>query len=308
MIKGFLLAFLAVFLWSFNSLIAQRFSLDVTPLELATGRWTFAALILLPFTAHDLKKNIPFFRKNLLWLFTLGICGMVIDNTLIYLAGHTISASQIGILSIIGPIFLALLSYLFLKTPITKAQILGMSIALIGIITVITNGNLSTLKTNSFPIGYVFIIINAFCFAVYSFLQVKKPPQMRQTTLLNASILAALLVLYPLTIFETGLSGLIHLSELDYSLFIYLGVFNSVFGYLAWNSALIKIGAVKTGIIYYFLPILTAIEAYFLLNDPLTLIQIIGAVFVITGITLVSKTKHLTVTKQHKQKLLNRHL
>lgn len=290
-IKGYLFALIAIFFWSFNNLIAQRFASDATPLELATGRWTFAALILLPLTFKSLKKSIPFFQKNWLWLMMLGISGIVFDNTLIYVAGHTVSAADIGILSVIGPIFLALLSYVFLKTPIRPVQLIGMGIALAGVLIIITNGHIESIWHMSFPIGDLYIIINAFCFALYSFLQLKKPPQLDQRTLLSATVLAGLLILYPLTFIKIGVSNLIHLSLLDYSLFIYLGVFNSVLAYLSWNSALSNIGPVKTGIIYYLLPVFTAIEAYFLLGDSIGTAQIIGGILVISGIALVSVIK-----------------
>ncbi len=39
----------------------------------------------------------------------------------------------------------------------------------------------------------------------------------------------------------------------------------SVVAYLAWNSAIAKIGSVQTGIVYYTLPLFSGIEAYFLL-------------------------------------------
>ena len=37
----------------------------------------------------------------------------------------------------------------------------------------------------------------------------------------------------------------------------------SVVAYLAWNSAVAKIGSVQTGIVYYTLPLFSGIEAYF---------------------------------------------
>ena len=42
---------------------------------------------------------------------------------------------------------------------------------------------------------------------------------------------------------------------MDYGVFVYLGIFNSVISYLCWNSALARIGNIKTSIIYYLLPL-----------------------------------------------------
>jgi len=44
----------------------------------------------------------------------------------------------------------------------------------------------------------------------------------------------------------------------DYGVFVYLGIFNSVISYLCWNSALARIGNIKTSIIYYLLPMVVS--------------------------------------------------
>ena len=69
---------------------------------------------------------------------------------------------------------------------------------------------------------------------------------------------------------------------------IYLGIFNSVLSYLAWNTSLAKIGNVKAGIIYYLLPIFSGIEAYFILGEKIYASEIAGGILVISGIMLTS--------------------
>lgn len=76
----------------------------------------------------------------------------------------------------------------------------------------------------------------------------------------------------------------------DLAVLVYLGIFNSVISYLAWNTALAKIGNVKTSIIYYLLPIFSGAEAYFILNEHIYASQIWGGLLVVAGIAMVSLT------------------
>ncbi len=290
-ISGYLFALTAVFFWSYNNIIAEQFATDLTPVQFAFGRWLVAALILLPFTIRDLWQNRQYLTKHFLWVFSLGLSGIVLDNTLIYLAGHTVPAANMGILSIIGPIFLVLLSFIFLKASISLLQIFGMIIAVIGVLIVITNNHLTDLFKMPLAIGDLWVIINALCFAIYSFLQFRKPRTLSQMTLLSATIWAGLIVLTPAFFITTPLTTIRHFTITDYSLFIYLGIFNSVIAYLTWNSALQRIGALKTGIIYYLLPVFTLIEAALVLKEPIYSSQIIGGLCVIGGIVLVNLKK-----------------
>ena len=87
-----------------------------------------------------------------------------------------------------------------------------------------------------------------------------------------------------------GISGLRHLQPIDLAVFVYLGIFNSVISYLSWNTALNKIGNVKTSIIYYLLPVFSGIEAYLLLHEKLYWASLAGGALIIGGIALVSLT------------------
>ena len=106
--------------------------------------------------------------------------------------------------------------------------------------------------------------------------------------MLAATVIAGLIIIYPFMMTTVGVDGLKHLRPIDFGVFVYLGIFNSVISYLAWNSALNKIGSVKTGVIYYLLPIFSGAEAYFILHEKIYASQIWGGLLIILGIALTS--------------------
>ncbi len=285
---GYFLALTAVFFWSFNLIIASYFSTTLQPFEIAFGRWFVAAFILVPLAWKGLRRNFRSLLEHSWLIVALALTGIVWDNTLIYYAGRTASAINMGLLDVTGPIFLVILSRIFFKTPIGLKQVLGLIVAVFGVITIIVQGDFSQLQKFRFAAGDGIMLLNTFCFAVYSLLQVKRPANIDQPTLLAATVIIGLIIIYPFMMTTAGISGLRHLRPVDLGVFVYLGIFNSVISYLSWNTALNKIGNVKTSIIYYLLPVFSGFEAYLLLHEKLYWSSLAGGVLIIGGIALVS--------------------
>lgn len=285
---GYFFALTAIFFWSFNIIIASMFATSLMPLEIAFGRWFVATLILIPLAWKDLNKNFQLLLQNWELIVALAVTGIVIDNTLIYTAGHTASAIDIGLLDVTGPIFLVLLSRIFLKTPITRRQLLGLVVAVFGVVVIIVNGDFSSLANFKPVPGDFWMLLNSFAFAVYSLLQYKRPPQVSQTSMLAATALVGVLIIYPLLIWTTPEAQLQRFNMEDLAVVVYLGIFNSVLSYLCWNSALASIGNIKTSIIYYLLPLFSGVEAYFILGEKMHPASLIGGILVIAGIAFVS--------------------
>ncbi len=288
---GYLLAFTAIFFWSWNIIVATSFASSMAPLEIAFGRWLVAGCILIPLSWHKIKAAQKHLRQHIPLILGLAVTGIVLDNTLIYFAGHTASAVNIGMLDMTGPIFLVLLSRIFLKTEISNQQLAGLVIAVAGVVVIILDGNFSRLSQVKLVSGDFFVLANTFGFAIYSMLQSKRPPEIDQSVMLGATIITALPILAAGVLISVPVSQIENIRSEDLAVIAYLGIFNSVISYLAWNTALNKIGNVKAGIIYYMLPVFSALEAHFVLKEHISLSQIIGGAVVVAGVLLVSLPK-----------------
>lgn len=289
--SGYLMALTAIFFWSINIIIASYFAADLTPFEIAFGRWLIASLILVPLAWSGLKRNFRLLTKNWFLVLNLALTGIVFDNTLIYYAGRTAPAIDMGLLDVTGPIFLVILSRLFLKTPISLQQIIGLAVAVFGVMVVILQGDLTQIAHFKFVDGDFIMLANTFCFAVYSLLQAKRPTQISQSVMLAATAVVGVIIIFPLLLLTSDGMKMFSLQPIDYGVFLYLGIFNSVIAYLCWNSALASIGNIKTSIIYYLLPLFSGIGAYLVLHEKLYWSQLIGGFLVIGGIALVSLSR-----------------
>ena len=209
----------------------------------------------------------------------------------VYYAGHTATAADMGLLAICGPIFLILLSHFFLKTHIAFGQIVGLIIAVFGVITILIKGDFSQLSHFRPVRGDFIMLLNTFGFSVYSLMQSKRPKVISQISMLAVTAWVGVVMIVPFMLLTVPATRLENISSEDIGVMIYLGIFNSTFAYLCWNSALARLGNIKTAIIYYLLPIISGLEAYLFLGQKLFAAEIIGGLLIIVGITLVNLNK-----------------
>ena len=281
----------AIIFWSLNLIIANYFATELMPFEIAFGRWLTASIIMLPFAIKTFKRQGDILRQHWKLVAAMAFVGVVLDNTLVYYAGHTATAADMGLLAICGPIFLILLSHFFLKTHIAFGQIVGLIIAVFGVITILIKGDFSQLSHFRPVRGDFIMLLNTFGFSVYSLMQSKRPKEISQISMLAVTALVGVVMIVPFMLLTVPATRLENISSEDIGVMIYLGIFNSTFAYLCWNSALARLGNIKTAIIYYLLPIISGLEAYLFLGQKLFAAEIIGGLLIIVGITLVNLNK-----------------
>lgn len=102
---GYLLAVTAIFFWSWNIIVATVSPPRWHRLKLPSAAGWVGACILLPLAWKRLAAGRKLLLKHAPLVVGLAVTGIVLDNTLIYFAGYTASAVNIGMLDMTGPIF-----------------------------------------------------------------------------------------------------------------------------------------------------------------------------------------------------------
>jgi len=119
LIIGYLFALAATIIWSGNFIIARGLSDRIPPVSLAFWRWVVAVIVFLPFALRSLISEWEKLKKNILYLSVVSILGITIFNTLIYFAGQTTTAINLSLISITFPVFIVIISRIFLYESIT---------------------------------------------------------------------------------------------------------------------------------------------------------------------------------------------
>lgn len=196
-----------------------------------------------------------------------------------------------------NPLLTTVLSYLILKTAITKRQTAGIIFALLGVILVLTQGSLKVFYTMSFSIGDAFILLGNVCWALYGVLGRK---YLHKSSSLETTTYTMIIGAIFLSIFALIIPSPQPLSKVTitaWGAILFMAVFTSVLGYLWWNRAMEIIGAGKTSVFFNLVPVVTMVIS-FLTGTTVSVIQILGMTLVILGV--LTSSGFVQVKKRYK--------
>ncbi len=290
-LAGYLFAVIATMIWSGNYIVARELNQSVPPVSLAFWRWFVASAVFLPLAFRTLVDEWTIIRGNLAYLSITAFLGVSAFNTLLYFAAHTSSAINLSLISITSPIFIVILARLFLGDALTFYKGTGILLVVAGVVLLVTRGDLSTLLNLSIAIGDVWMLIAALAFAIYSILIIRKPAQLSIWAFQLSTFILGLFFLVPFFIWETvTVAPAVYSAGAIYSI-IYLGVFASLVSYLLWNRSVLLIGASKTAMTYYTMPLFSGVLAYFFLDETIGLFHLVSGLLIVSGILIANYNK-----------------
>jgi drug/metabolite transporter (DMT)-like permease len=284
---GAILAIAACVIWSGNFVISRYAVHLAGPISLAFFRWSIATLVILPFGYKNLKKEFPIFLNNKTYFFWMGLVGFAIYNTLIYTAGHYTTAINMALIgSVIHPIVATVLAAIFVNEKLHWKNITGIVIGFIGIIFLITKGEILSITHFRFSTGDLWMVAAGICFGTYNVFVRKKPVGISNNSFLLVLFAIGAIILFPFSIYESYyIQPVVYNMHFLY-IILYLGIGNSTIAYFLWNSAIHKLGASKTALFGTLIPLLSSIEAVWLLNEQFNNFQIISGLIIISGIVI----------------------
>jgi len=284
-----LLIFTTIF-WSGNFIVGKAASLyQIPPFSLNFYRWFFAGLILFPFTFKELinKKNYIF--KNIGFFIILGISSITIFNSIVYYSlYYTQVISGVLMISTI-PVWIIFIASILNIEKTNVFQIIGVGLSLIGVICIITKADLDLIKNLDFNKGDLSMIVAMFAWAVYSALLKKKKYEISQLALLQVVIILGLIFLIPIYFIEMNLGHTIVLGLPFYLTLSYVVIFPGLLAFFFWIKGISIIGANRAGVFLHLMPIFGAIMAMIIFDEKFMYYHLLGAIFILTGISLSNK-------------------
>jgi drug/metabolite transporter (DMT)-like permease len=289
---GIAFAVITTIIWSGNFIIARGLYKQIPPVSLAFYRWALASVIIffLGYKKFMAEKNIVF--SNWRYFFWAALMGITLFNTFIYIAGHTTSAINLALIgTTAAPIFAIIISAVFLKETITVLRFTGLVLCIAGVVVLLSKGSMSTLFAFRFTAGDVWILLSAFVFSIYTVLVKRKPANISPVTFLFVVFIGGTLLLLPFYITE---QIIMPPAQWDWHLWgsiLYLGIGASVISFFFWNSAIARIGPVRTALFGNLIPIFSTLEAVWLLGEKITVVHLISGGLVVTGLVLANLKK-----------------
>jgi drug/metabolite transporter (DMT)-like permease len=288
--QPYLLLSLTILFWAGNVVVARAVVQDVPPVTLAQIRWVGAFLILLPFAYPALRRDWPAIRAGFPMLTLLALTGITLYNTIAYWGLQYTQALNASLMQSTAPLLIAIWSLVLFREPLTARQTLGLAVSLAGVLAIVTRGDLALLLRLDLNIGDIAVLGGLAIYGLYTALLRRRPP-VAPLSFLAVTIGWGAVLLVPAWIVETFAAGrAVVLSPLAVFALVYVVLFPSVLAFLFFNRGVELVGANRAGPIFHLFPLFGAILSILFLGERLAPFHALGAVLILTGVTVASRT------------------
>ena len=291
---AYIFLILTTLFWSGNFIVGKAASLfEIPPFTLNFYRWTFAWLILAPFTLKEVIDKKNYILKNIKLIIILGITSITIFNSIVY---YSLNFTQVisGVLMISTiPVMIIIFCWLFRIEKTNVYQIFGVIFSLSGVVVIITKADLNILLNLNFNKGDIWMVVAMFSWAMYSALLRKKKLELSQLSLLQTIITAGLIFLLPAYMVELFLGYKTSVNLPFVLTLTYVVLFPGLASFIFWIKGISIIGSNRSGIFLHLMPIFSTIMAILIFGEKFMIYHLIGAVLIITGIILSSRRQKI---------------
>ena len=292
--NAYIFLILATLFWSGNFIVGKAASLfEIPPFTLNFYRWTFAWLILAPFTLKEIFQKKNYIINNIKLILILGVTSITVFNSIVY---YSLNFTQVisGVLMISTiPVMIIFFGWVFKIEKTNFYQILGVFFSLMGVVVIVTNANISKLLNLNFNKGDLWMVVAMFSWAMYSALLRKKKFKLSQISLLQTIISAGLILLLPAYLIEMALGYKVDIHLPFILTLTYVVLFPGLASFFFWIKGISIIGSNRSGIFLHLMPIFSTIMAMFIFKEKFMIFHLIGAISIITGIILSSKGRRI---------------
>ncbi|REC95520.1 DMT family transporter [Kushneria indalinina] len=285
--RAYLLLMLVVLLFAGNILVGKAAAELLPPFTLALGRVLIATLVVLIFLGprawRARRRILPHWRG----LLVIALSGVGLFNAFLYSALHHTSATNVAVLEAAIPVVTAACMALFFSERLRPRQWLGVIISVLGTVWVVSNGHPERIIA-SWGTGEMIMLAAIGCWVIYTLAVRRWMADLPfYTSLVPLMLLATLALTPPAIVEQFGQAQRLTLESDALWALLYLGLGPSLVALVLYNRAVLEVGPSRASIFLNLLPLVTMAGGAWLLGAPVTPAQVMGAVIVMTGVSLV---------------------
>jgi drug/metabolite transporter (DMT)-like permease len=276
-------------LWAVNYIVARRAPSVVEPYALALGRWALAGMLLTMVARQELWAQRHAVAAVWYQYVVLGFCGMLVCGAWVYLGAKTTAAMNIALIYSASPVLIALGAVVFLGERFRWLQVLGVLVAMSGVVHVIVKGQWTALAGVQWVPGDAWIVAAMVAWAAYALLQKLWPSPLGSTARLAVICAGGVAVLLPCAVWEALQTGTPPWSWAATGLVVTAALAPGLGAYWIYGWAQKMLGASRVAVTLYLGPLYAAVAAWGVLGEPLGWHHLAGAALILPGVYLVSK-------------------
>ncbi|HMK94922.1 MAG TPA: EamA family transporter [Candidatus Limnocylindrales bacterium] len=286
---------LIIFWGSSFVVVKTLLSQGLTPIAIATFRFLVAgALFLVALLVQKVRRPLRsavFERRDTLTFIGLSLLGVTFFFIAQYVGIELADASVAAILvCLLSPILIALFSIRIFSEALTRRQFLGLAVAGIGTLVVITGGTMNLRSSDpTFLVGSLILLLTPILWASYT-LGGKKLTDKYSPFLVVAYVnIIGGLFLIPFSLAENSLQRIMSLSLQAWAAILYLAVTCSFVGYFIWFYVMNRVRAAVTSSFLFAEPLVTVLFATAFIGETITPLILAGGLLIFTGVLLITR-------------------
>ena len=280
------LIFIVPALWSVNYLVARWAPGVIAPHMLALARWVVAVLLLGANCRRELWAKRASIRAEAGRFVTLGALGMWVCGAFVYIGARSTLAVNIGLLYAAAPVLIALASAVWLRERFARTQLLGVLLALVGVLHILFKGDWAAALAVGVNTGDLWIAAAVLCWTAYSLLLRAWPSAFGTLARLTLIACGGVLVLIPFTLWEALYWLPSTLSWQSVGLVLAAALLPGAAAYGAYSFMQRVLGAARVGVVLYLGPLYSAAIGWAVLGEQVQWFHLVGALLILPGIWL----------------------
>lgn len=270
------IGFLVTVLWGANFVVIDVGLRDLDPFALTFLRFLFCAIPLCFFIKRPREMSLVY----------VSIYGVIFGVGLWWLVNYAMyNGLAAGVSSVFlqfSAFFTIILSAFIFGEKINKVHAVGMIVSFLGLVMMITSSD-----DSSTIYGIFLVILAALAWALCNMIVKMKKPSDMVGFIVWSSIFSAPSVLI-LTVIAKGWGAIIsikdNISFASAFSVLFQAYITTVIGYMIWNNLMKKYPATEIAPLSLFVPVSGLTASFFLLDEKLSVFQLIAVVVVCVGI------------------------
>jgi drug/metabolite transporter (DMT)-like permease len=277
---GYILMTIVALIWGIGYTATKICLQIMDPLTLALTRFLFSAIFFVPLMIKLWKKPK---LKDLLLIAVMGLTGVMLYQSLYNSGANGVSAGVGSIVISTEPIFIFLLSVIFIGERFSILKMAGIIISFIGIIFISINSITNILSI----VSIILILLASIAWCVYTI--ISKDVLERYDAMFVTSLSMVFGTVFLLPFVSKMPADLVRLNTIEIFSLAFLVVFATFIAFYLNFKGLQMLTASRASVFYYLSPLFTIISAYFIIHEAITATIIIGGIMVIGGVALVNR-------------------
>jgi len=279
----------SVVVWGASFIATKVALVDVSPAGVIWLRFGIGVLILGAANALKGTFSLPD-KKELPYFLLLGFIGIAFHQWLQSTGLVTAQASTTAWIVATTPIFMALLGRFVLHETLSRIQVLGIVLATLGVLVVVSKGDFTSLAVGKFGTpGDILILISAANWAVFSALSKRGLKEHPASWMMFYVMGFGWLLLSVLFFAGNGLAEISQLSTGGWLAVAFLGVACSGIAYIFWYDGLQSVPSAQVGTFLYLEPLVAVVVASIVLSETILVVSVLGGATILLGVWLVNR-------------------